>query len=1110
MSFQKRRVKSSTYKKKLYKKKKTLEKNKKKRIIVWKTLLWFFLFFLILLVLGFFILYKKYIEPLPDINELEQQEIAEASIIYDRDGNELYKIFEEKRTYKNFDQINENMINALVAWEDKRYWENPGIDFIGLVRAVIYRVTGRSDKLEWTSTLTQQLIRNMIITNERTAERKIKEMYLAYKLTKNLSKEKIIELYLNKIGFWSNAFGIEQAAQTFFGVKASDLWILESSILASLPKGPSYYSPYNNYNRLVWNTYVYNNADEESITNIITPTQIEENALAVTEIKDFISQLKLQRYTESTALICGLEREKLKSFISVDGEWCSVIDYSDLLILLNGIKIWYEEENFVEYQTWRKDFILGRMLEDDYISFDEYKESLLTSIGFEFESYTEEIKHPHFVFYVREYLEEKYGKEILEKGWLRIYTSLNPDLQKKAEEIVLAQANSNTAAYGASNSALISIDNKTGEVLAMVWWKDYFDEENKGNINMVTAQLQPGSTFKPFVYSMAIDQEIIGTKTPIYDLKTTFPGWYAPNNFDGEFRWKMDISTALNESRNIPAVKMFFLAWGEEKILEWMDSLWATTIRDFKNSVNEQNGNNAYSYGASMALWTGMMTPLELAEAYSVYANMWYKKETVPVLKIYDSKWLTIEEFDPTSNTWEEVIDPATAYITNYILSDTSTRPSYWNNFLSLSGRQAAAKTWTSTKQFEQNGEQIIYPRNLWTVWYTPDVTTVVWSWNNSWAETNLKWNGLEASWPIWKDFMEYYHQNKPALEWKQPSSVKERNISDLSWLLAPEWLSSDLIVRSLFVNAPVAYDSSGDSVEVDLLCNGLIDESTPESAKGFVSLLRLRSLQPNNPAWENPVQAWAQAGWYLTEWNYVTSIKNTACERVWLTQNIEIWASFENSSELLVGSNYIQIWYDSPSPLQKIDIIIDGEVIQTISLTWETQWIYAWNVSIPSSLAWEKNIIFRALDTEYYSAQKSYGVTINSKDSTSPTVQIDNPSSGSIQLLPWDSFSLQGSVSDQSSIRSINIYIDETPYKIGLEGRTFNHLISTEGLSIWDHVIKVESIDMAFNKWHTNVVLTILWNESEEAENENNTPEDENNILEVPLNEEIWEEPEL
>jgi membrane carboxypeptidase/penicillin-binding protein PbpC len=149
---------------------------------------------------------------------------------------------------------------------------------------------------------------------------------------------------------------------------------------------------------------------------------------------------------------------------------------------------------------------------------------VISGIGFEFQKYSEDIKYPHFVFYVREFLEQKYGSEILEKGRLKIYTSIDPVLQDKAEEIVEKYAAQNEARFAAQNAALISLDNETGEILAMVGGRDYFDEENKGNVNIITSNLQPGSTFKPFVYSMAIDKEIIGTKTPIYDVKTSFPG----------------------------------------------------------------------------------------------------------------------------------------------------------------------------------------------------------------------------------------------------------------------------------------------------------------------------------------------------------------------------------------------------------------------------------------------------------------------------------------------------------------------------------------------------------------------------------------------------------
>jgi len=1088
MSFQKRRVqkdsKKSLYKKRAYTKKKNVNKKKDKKFI-WKIIVWFFLFFLVLFILWSLILYKKYIEPLPDISELENQEIAEASIIYDRDGNELYQVFEEKRTYKNYWDINKNMVNALVAWEDKRYWENPGIDFIGLVRAVIYRVIGKSDKLEWTSTLTQQLIRNMIITNERTAERKIKEMYLAYKLTNNLSKEKIIELYLNKISFWSNAFGIEQASQTFFGKKASELSVLEASMLASLPKWPTYYSPYSNYDRLVGYTFTYEGDDNENTTDLITKDSIDENKARVEEIKKFINGWKLKRYSETKALICGLDKEKVKSFISVDKDGCSVIDYSDLLVLLNGIKI-SSEETTIEYQTGRKDFILWRMLEDWYIEFEEYRKALVASIGFEFESYTEEIKYPHFVFYVRQYLEEKYGKEILERGGLKIYTSIDPELQDKAEEIVKKQAASNNTKFWAENASLVSIDNKTGQILAMVWGKDYFDEESKWNINMTTAELQPGSTFKPFVYSMAIDNEIVGTKTPIYDVKTTFPWWYTPQNFDGRFRGKMTVSEALNESRNIPAVKMFFLAGWEEKIINWMEKLWVETIRRFKDEYNANN-ESVYSYGSSMALGTAMMTPLELARAYSVYANMWYRKEIVPIIKIFDSKWLVIEEFEEDSNLWEEVIDPSTAFITNFMLSDTSSRPSFWNTYLSLSWRKAAAKTGTSTKQFEKWWKKIIYPRNLWTVWYTPQVTTVAWSGNNNGAETNFSWNGLEASGPIWKEFMEFYHKDKWALDWKRPSWVKEVDISKLSGLLAPEDMNQDLLIRSLFVNTPKEYDSANNTVQVDLLCNWVVTDDTPVSAIGQVQLLRLRSLRPNDPAWENPVQAWLKTSEYSeivgTSGNYITSVSTKICERRWFTGDIEVWASIENGKDFVVGSNYIEIWYRSSSPLLSLEVFLEEEKISTIDISWKKQWVYSGNISIPKGLNWNNTLILRAIDEQYYSSEKSYSINILSADNESPIITISNPTDGSISLNPGDSFNLRGSVSDISTIRSTNIYLNGSPLKIWLEWREFAWEVSTEWLNPWNHTIKVESIDMSFNKWFTEIDLTILWNPSTEID---------------------------
>jgi len=1032
-----------------------------------------------------FILYQKIIAPLPDVNELENIDIAESSIIYDRDWGELYKIFQEKRTYKRFDEINENVINALVAWEDQRYWENPGVDFIGLVRAGIYWVIGKNEGFGGTSTLTQQLIRNTIIENRSSnetifdkLERKIKEIYLAFKLTNDVSKEKIIELYLNKIAYWSNSFWVEQAAQTFFWKSAMDVWVLEGSILASLPKWPSYYSPYSNFDRLMGYPYVYAGEDTESPVNLITPSSIEENATEVQSLKDFISGWKLQRFSDSKALICWLESEKLKSNISIDSDGCSVLDYSEMLVLLNAIKI-PGEENTIEYQTGRKDFILGRMLEDDYIDFDAYKESLLTSIGFEFQSYREDIKYPHFVFYVREFLEEKYWKDILETGWLRIYTSLDPVLQDKAEELVEKYGASNEAKFAAQNAALISLDNQTGEILAMVWGRDYFDEENKWNVNITTSKLQPGSTFKSFVYSMAIDKEIIWTKTPVFDVKTTFPGWYAPNNFDGKFMWKMDISKALNYSRNIPAVKMFYLAGWENEIIKWMEKLWVSSMQSFKDEYFETYGRE-YSYWASMSLWTALMTPLELASAYSVYANLWYKKDLIPVTKILDSQGLVIEEFNSEDNIWEQVIDASTAFITNYILSDTSARPEFWNNYLSLRWRKVAAKTGTSTKQYKENGREIIAPSNLWTAWYTPQVTTVVWAWNNDGTQTNFKWNGLEWAGPIWKDFMEFYHSDEPALDWKRPSWVREVSISDLSGKLAWEDLSSDLISSSLFVNAPREVDNSLRALQVDLLCNWVVNEQTPLSAIWNVNFLSLNSLRPNNPAWENPVQEYI-AKWWVDDIvpnasKFVTKVSDEICQREKFAADIEVWSNISSWDVLTNWANFIEIWYRSWTPISGIEVYLDDTQIANFPLeTPERNWLYSWNINIPMGTVGKKELTIRAIDNEYFAQWVSYSIDVIKSDDSPPTLTITNPTDGKITLYQWNFFNLRGKAEDRGAIKSINIYIDDAPVKIWLSGRDFVQEITTDGLEVWNYQIKVEAIDSNFNKGYSYIDLEVL-----------------------------------
>lgn len=193
-----------------------------------------------LLVAGFLaFVYLFYLRTLPPIESLETMSLPQSSIIRDRDGNELYSMYagnDGKRTYVSYADISPNIVNAIVSTEDKTFFENQGIDFRGLIRSGFNYVTGKTDRLQATSTISQQLIKNAFLSNERSLERKIKEGYLSYRMNDTYSKEKILELYLNRISFGNNASGIEEAAKTYFGKSAKEVGMLGSTILASIPK----------------------------------------------------------------------------------------------------------------------------------------------------------------------------------------------------------------------------------------------------------------------------------------------------------------------------------------------------------------------------------------------------------------------------------------------------------------------------------------------------------------------------------------------------------------------------------------------------------------------------------------------------------------------------------------------------------------------------------------------------------------------------------------------------------------------------------------------------------------------------------------------------------
>src|ERR1035437_273798 len=449
------------------------------------------LFILMLAVVIFLLSYLR----IPDFRSFEDRKVVNSTQIYDRTGKILlYDIHQDiKRTNIPFEQMSLNIRNATVAIEDAEFYSHGGVKITSTVRALLSNILhigiGGGG-----STITQQLVKNTLLTTNRSYIRKIKEWVLAIKIDNSMPKDKILEAYLNEIPYGGNIYGIEAASKNYFNKDAIDLTLAEAAYLASIPQSPTTLSPY------------------------------------------------------------GKNRDKLEA---------------------------------------RKNLVLSRMLQLKFITQDEYDKAKKEVVSF-IPQATMGIRAPHFVFYIKDYLEQKYGTDLVDNGGLKVTTTIDAGLQAQAEQIVKDGALQNEKTWNASNAALVAIDPKTGQILSMVGSRDYFDKAIDGNFNITTATRQPGSSFKPFIYPTAFNKGFT-PDTVLFDLPTEFqttcdaygkalPGHnqadcYMPSDYDGKYRGPMSLRDALAQSINIPAVQLFYLA-GLPDSLRTAESMGITTLKD--------------------------------------------------------------------------------------------------------------------------------------------------------------------------------------------------------------------------------------------------------------------------------------------------------------------------------------------------------------------------------------------------------------------------------------------------------------------------------------------------------------------------------------------------
>jgi membrane peptidoglycan carboxypeptidase len=495
------------------------------------------------------------------------------------------------------------------------------------------------------------------------------------------------------------------------------------------------------------------------------------------------------------------------------------------------------------YIKGRSDLVLGRMLDLEMITETEYQDALDEIATIEFIPFEESIEAPHFVLMVKSELENKYGTAVVEQGGLQVYTTLDPDFQNAAEIAVEDRKDFNTTNYGATNGALVSVQPDTGQILAMVGSADYFDDEIAGQVNMITSTRQPGSSFKPFVYALAFLNQY-SPATVLYDVSTDFGAGYRPDNYDGSFKGPVSMRVALAQSLNIPAIKAYFLAGQQDEIVTFAQDVFGLT--DI-SSIGD--------YGPSLALGVAEVTPLDLAGAYSVFANGGSAVELTSILRIENSQGEILEQWEEDSMKKDEVLDPQVAYLINDILSDPS------NNLgpsVRIGSIDNAAKTGTSNKVLS-NGN--ILPSDAWLAAYTPNLVTITWAGNADGSAMYGSASGYETAAPIWKDYMVSVLDQIEPTNWNRPIEIQEVAISKASGKLSNnENTPSEMVGTDIFASfaVPTEEDDSYQSILVESITGRLATEWSPENFVEEKTFRVYRSILADYwPSWQTAIDEW-------------------------------------------------------------------------------------------------------------------------------------------------------------------------------------------------------------------------------------------------------------
>jgi penicillin-binding protein 1C len=678
---------------------------------------------------------------LPSIDTLSAH-LAEPSVrITDRNGRLLYELLPEqggRHAVLPAASMPECIKQATIAVEDRNFYQNPGVDPEGILRALWIDIRG-GETIAGGSTITQQVARLLLLSQEerteRSLRRKLRESVLAWELANRLSKDEILALYLNQTYYGGMAYGVEAAAETFFGKPASELLLSECALLAGLPQSPGVYNPFTN----------------------------------------------------------------------------------------------------PDLATARRSTVLQLMEKAGYIQPTERAAAEQAPLYLNPAPYP--IQAPHFVWMVRQRLDELIAAGAVDpRQSLVVRTTLDLDLQQLAEQVIARQiesfhADTKHLSQNVNNAALVALDPRNGEILALVGSAGYFDETIHGAVDMANAPRQPGSAFKPFIYVQALDPRRAHpwtAATILMDVSTSFVTHdqlsYTPVNYDNREHGPIPVRTALASSLNIPAV-LTLREVGIDNTIQLARHLGINTLDD------------PDKYDLSLALGGGQMSLLDLSTAYGALAHGGIFTEHTCLLEIRDpaGKLLYAEK----KSAPVQVLDPRAAWLIDDILSDDRARMiGFGRNSTLKLDRTAAVKTGTTTNYHDN-----------WTVGYTPEFLAGVWVGNSDY-QAMYSVTGLTGAAPIWHEFIRAALQGRPDVPFPQPEGFVTTRVCDLSGLLVTPACPNAHTEWFIDGTQPTTPDTVYRRVEIDLFTGRLATPDTPTDRRMAITALDLPPV----------TQSWARA----------------------------------------------------------------------------------------------------------------------------------------------------------------------------------------------------------------------------------------------------------